>query len=103
MIHTLVAGDQPLLQWTLTDGDGSVLDLTDFTVTLRLLNLRDGPDAIENEMSIVDAENGLVEYRFEADEVNFGVLTLEVAVTDAQDQTSTSPPVIFRVRAKLGD
>jgi len=85
-----VVGDMPLLQVTVTDvDDGSVVDLTGATATLRWSI--EGAAATTGSMTITDATNGVCQRQWGSGEISGeGTILFEVLVVDSSSNRYTS-------------
>ena len=80
-----VAGDTgSVYRPTCKNSDGTIIDLTGMTVTLSWID--SGGSKVARQMTIVDAVNGVAEYKFQADELYAPSMQFEVMITDSQGE-----------------
>lgn len=91
----------PALRVTLQDADGEVIDLTDASVEFNY-QLRNPEGAVVSRTAVVyDAENGIIEYYWVADDTStVGIYNAEFVVTFDDDSEMTFPargPFVFEI------
>lgn len=84
---SLVAGNRTRFRATLTDQDGTAIDLSDKTVHLRYTI--DGGDTVEVEATVSDAASGICYYEMTEDELSAGIMIREWKLTDASSKVYT--------------
>ncbi len=107
-IFDFVEGDTgSTLQVTCVDQDGTAINLTDATVRL-YWGFSDGDGMHSATMTITDAANGVVEYKFVNDDVvkkqdlHPGTLTAEVEIIDSGGLRTTSmTELVYEVRKRI--
>jgi len=90
--YDLTEGDNSLLEITCTRKDGSVIDLTGSEVKL-VWDDPSGNDVIA-DASVVDAANGLVQYRFANGQVYSPEMNIEVKIIDGSGNVLRSTQTI---------
>ena len=92
MQYDLTEGDNSLLEITCTRKDGSVIDLTGSAVQL-IWDDQNGNDVIA-DAAVVDAANGLIQYRFTNGQVYSPEMNIEVKITDGSGNVLRSTQTI---------
>lgn len=82
----------PTLQASLKNPDGSSVGLNDTTVTIRIAESRGGENIINSPVTIDDANDGLVSFRFDGDKITKpGRYRVEFVVDFGVDEIETFP------------
>lgn len=97
--YDFVEGDNSVIQFKAKDQDGKVIILTDATV---LLKWHDSAGAlVTKSMTIDDAINGIISYKFTSSELFAPEMYFEVHITDVGGNEFRSTNLITRsVRKK---
>ena len=88
----MTTGDNSLLEITCTRKDGTVIDLTGSAVQL-IWDDQNGNDVI-GDATIIDATNGVIQYRFRNGQVYAPEMNIEVKITDGSGNTIRSTQTI---------
>jgi hypothetical protein len=93
MAQTLVAGDNTELRRTLRKfSDSSIIDVTGATV--KLYYSIDGGAVQTRTMTLLDAPNGRVKYKFALTDLIYGRFVGEIEITDSSGNIHTCDPKI---------
>ena len=85
----------PALVVTITKTDGTALDLTDSTAKFVMVDSA-GVEIIDEAMTVTDAENGIVQYEWQAGDTDTaGEFRGEVKVTYSDGTLITAPAVDY--------
>lgn len=99
--YSFVAADtNSALVVTCNDKDGTVIDISSATVTLRWSI--DGGTVVSKTMTIVDGPNGVASYTFGTGELVAGIMAAEIEVVAAGKKVTSVEPLKFTIRAKVG-
>ncbi len=97
LLFTLKSGDLlPIFEYTLTSPDGSVFDLTDYSVALHFKHIKTGT-TFTGAASIISAEDGKVSYAWTAGDTDLlGEYKAHwIATLDETSKHETFPPDDF--------
>ncbi len=81
-------------------GTGGPLDLSAASAVTMRYSLNGGA-AVERAMSVVNATEGLAQYKFVANELEAGHLRTEVTITRASGTLTSEAPMLFTVRGRI--
>lgn len=96
----LVAGDETKLTLTLLGRDRNAINLVGGSATLRWRI--DGSTRVDSGMTLTDAANGKVQYKFQSTDLVEGRLTADVYVTTAGGDSYSNRNVLsFEVRRQV--